>query len=101
VVAYGSTARSAARAVRKAREKGIAVSFVVPITIWPFPAEQVKELGSLTSDIVVPELNLGQIAHEVEWAVGRDARVHRLSRVDGELIRPHQILQKIVEVKRS
>ncbi|MBN1444296.1 MAG: 2-oxoacid:acceptor oxidoreductase subunit alpha [Planctomycetes bacterium] len=97
VIAYGSTARSAARAVRMAREEGIPVSSLALLTIWPFPAEAVQRVGGRVRDVIVPELNLGQVAHEVEWALGRGPRVHSLSRVDGDLIRPVQILELIRE----
>jgi len=98
VIAYGSPARSANHAVKLAREEGVAVSFMALLSIWPFPEKHVRRMGEHVSDIVVPELNLGQIAHEVEWAVGGRARVHRLSRVDGEPITPHQVLLKVREV---
>jgi 2-oxoglutarate ferredoxin oxidoreductase subunit alpha len=98
VVSYGSTARSARQAIRMARGEGIAVSALSLLTLWPFPEQAVAELGKRHRDIIVPEMNLGQIAHEVEWAVGREARVHSLSRIDGEPIHPEQILERIREV---
>lgn len=101
VFAYGSTARSAARAVRMARDEGIPVSFLAPLTIWPFPTKEVRALGESVSNIIVPEMNLGQMTHEVEWAVGRETPVHLLSRIDGEPIRPAQIVDKIREVIHS
>jgi 2-oxoglutarate ferredoxin oxidoreductase subunit alpha len=101
VVAYGSTARSARMAVKMAREEGLKVSLLSLLTLWPFPQEAVAELGKQVRDIIVPELNLGQMAHEVEWAVSGGSRVHSLTRVDGEPIRPDQILEKIREVHRD
>ena len=98
LVAYGSAARSANHAVMLARREGIGVSLLALLTLWPFPREHVRRLAGRVADLVVPELNLGQIAHEVEWAVEGSARVHPLSRVDGEPINPHQILDKIREV---
>jgi 2-oxoglutarate ferredoxin oxidoreductase subunit alpha len=98
VIAYGSTARSAARAVRMAREGGLRVAFLAPTVLWPFPKRHVEKIGGLVRDIVVPEMNFGQYAHEIEWAVGRDVRVHRVNRVDGEPIRPQEILDRIHEV---
>jgi 2-oxoglutarate ferredoxin oxidoreductase subunit alpha len=95
VVAYGSSARASARAVRLAREEGIPASLLSIITMWPFPDQAVRRLGAEVPDIVVPEMNLGQVAHEVEWAVGGKARVHALARIDGEPIHPHQILDEI------
>jgi len=95
VVSYGSTARSAARAVHLAREEGIPVSILSILTMWPFPEEAIRRMGESLPDIVVPEMNLGQVAHEVEWAVRGKARVHGVTRIDGEPIHPHQILDMI------
>jgi TPP-dependent indolepyruvate ferredoxin oxidoreductase alpha subunit len=67
VFAYGSSARSARQAVRIAREGGLKVGFLRARTIWPFPGREVKDMADRVRAIVVPELNLGQLAHEVEW----------------------------------
>lgn len=101
VVAYGSTARSAKQAVQMARGAGIPISFVSLLTLWPFPAGAVRELAGRARHIIVPEMNLGQIAHEVEWAVAGNARVHSITRVDGEPVHPDTILEKIREVHES
>jgi 2-oxoglutarate ferredoxin oxidoreductase subunit alpha len=101
VFAYGSTARSASRAVKMAREEGLTVSFLAPLTLWPFPTEHLERLRGTISDMIVPEMNLGQYAHEVEWALGKDINVHRVSRIDGEPLRPQEILRKVQEVARS
>jgi 2-oxoglutarate ferredoxin oxidoreductase subunit alpha len=95
VFAYGSVARAARQAVREAREQGIKVGLFRPRTIWPFPDEELRKAADGIPKILVPELNLGQLAHEVEWCVGRDCRVERLGRVDGLPIRPAQILEHI------
>jgi len=101
VIAYGSTARSARQAVKCAREAGTPVSLLSLLTLWPFPAKAVEDVGRRVSHIIVPEMNLGQIAHEVEWAVGRKVEVHSISRVDGEPVHPETILEKIREVTSS
>jgi len=101
VIAYGSTARSAQRAVRLAREEGLSASFLAPLTLWPFPANEIRALGKQVSHIIVPEMNLGQIAHEVEWAVGHDVHVHRVSRIDGDPIRPQEILDAIRQAEKE
>ncbi|MGD2153692.1 MAG: hypothetical protein PVG79_10540, partial [Gemmatimonadales bacterium] len=66
VLAYGATARPARGAVLEARRRGCAVDFLRPITIWPFPEAAVKRLAERVETILVPEMNLGQIAREVE-----------------------------------
>lgn len=98
--AYGSTARSARRAVYLAREEGFRAGLLEPLVLWPFPETEVRKLAEQVSHIVVPEMNLGQMAHEVRCSTMGEADVLKLSRIDGELIRPMQILQKIREVMR-
>ena len=96
--AYGSTARSTRRAVYLGREEGIKVGLLEPLVLWPFPETKVCELAAQVSHIIVPEMNLGQIAHEVRCNTMGRAEVVSLSRIDGELIRPMEILEKIREV---
>ncbi|MBI2874278.1 MAG: 2-oxoacid:acceptor oxidoreductase subunit alpha [Firmicutes bacterium] len=98
VFAYGSTARSAARAVRLARSRGIKVGLLRPITIWPFPDEAVKTLASRVRRLIVAEMNLGQMAGEVTRAAEGRTAIEGVFRVDGELITPEEILKKIEEV---
>jgi 2-oxoglutarate ferredoxin oxidoreductase subunit alpha len=94
VIAYGVTARSARHAVEVAREHGHKVGFLKLNTIWPF-AEEVVELASARLHrVVVPELNMGQLALEVERVAGRN-KVRRVNRADGEMIKPAEILAAI------
>jgi len=96
--AYGSPSRSSLSAVRKAREEGIKVGLIRPITIWPFPAEAVRKVAQKVKKIIVPEMNLGQLIGEVEKYAKSDAEVIGLNRVDGELITPQEVMEKIKEV---
>jgi 2-oxoglutarate ferredoxin oxidoreductase subunit alpha len=98
VFAFGSTSRSARQAILMARKMGLKAGLLRPRVIWPFPEEQVRAMADRVHHIIVPELNLGQTAHEVEWATGRKKPIVKINRVDGEPISPQQILDKIVEV---
>ena len=98
VLAYGSPARSALRAVRQAREKGIKAGFFRPITLWPFPDKEVAALATKVKTVIVPELNCGQMVLEVERAVAGRAHVQGQFLVNGELFKPSAILAKIEEV---
>jgi 2-oxoglutarate ferredoxin oxidoreductase subunit alpha len=100
VFAYGSTARSARQAVVEARGKGIPVGLFRPKILWPFPDREVRALGERVEAMLVPEMNLGQMAHEVEWAVRGGCRTVPLGRVDGQQIRPAQILELIEKEAR-
>ncbi len=95
VFAYGCTARSANQAVREARKSGLKAGLLRPRTIWPFPDEELRRAAKGAKAVVVAELAMGQIAHEVEWALAGSTPVVSLGRVDGQPIRPGQILELI------
>lgn len=99
--AYGATARSAHQAVRDARARGIKAGLLRPRTLWPFPGREVHALAQRVKTIIVPELNLGQMAHEVEWAAAGACRVHPIMRVDGQPISPSQVLEAIEAAARG
>jgi 2-oxoglutarate/2-oxoacid ferredoxin oxidoreductase subunit alpha len=98
LVAYGSTARSARYAVRSAREKGIAAGLIRPRTLWPFADREINAYADQVNAWIVPEMNLGQIATQVECASRFSRPVHRINRVDGDPINPIDILKKIEEL---
>ena len=90
VVAYGSEAGSAMRAVKLAREQGIKAALIRPKTIWPFNDEAMKEITKDLKRLIVDELNMGQLYLEF-------ARVFRgaelLGSAGGTLHRPEEILR--------
>lgn len=96
VIAYGSTARSARHAVEMARRHGRKVGFLRLKTIWPFAEEVVEHAAARLHNVVVAEMNLGQLVLEVERVIGRH-KVRRVLRGDGEIIRPTEILAAIEE----
>ena len=99
IFAYGCTARSAYSAVEESRKKGKKVGLIKALTIWPFPSETILKYGASAKHIIVPEMNLGQLAGEVERTL-KDcpAQVKRLNRIDGLMITPEQIEAVISEV---
>jgi len=95
VVSYGSIARSARYAVNDARERGIKAGLLRPLTIWPFPDDAISELAGKVKVIIVPEMNLGQVIHEVTRIANGKCEVVGINRVDGEPIHPQQIIDLI------
>jgi 2-oxoglutarate/2-oxoacid ferredoxin oxidoreductase subunit alpha len=93
VLAYGCVSRSARRAVREARDKGIKAGFIRPITIWPFPGERIRALGEKVKAFVCAELNLGQIGGEMERYTRKP--VLKVNHAGGELLSPTSILAAI------
>ncbi|MFQ5575827.1 MAG: 2-oxoacid:acceptor oxidoreductase subunit alpha, partial [Anaerolineae bacterium] len=99
LLAYGSVARSARVAIDRARKKGLKVGLFRPVTLWPFPRRQVAEWAGRVKQILVPELNMGQIVAEVERVAGATP-VTPLNKANGQPISPAEIevaLSRIVE----
>ena len=94
IVSYGASARSSRHALKIARAQGLKVDMLTLLTIWPFPEAQVEALGDRVDRIIVPEMNLGQLAYEVERMVGRK-KVKRVTRANGEMVMPQMILNAI------
>ncbi len=94
VVAYGATARSARHAVRLARQRRHKVGLVTLLTIWPFAEDLIANLARTARHLIVPEMNLGQLALEVERIAGRN-KVVRVNRANGEMVTPQLILDAI------
>jgi 2-oxoglutarate ferredoxin oxidoreductase subunit alpha len=82
-----------------AREKGLKVGFYRPITIWPFHDELVRKAVAGKKAVIVPELNMGQLAREVERAARGTTNVIPVTKVTGEILTPAEILSAIEGVR--
>ena len=98
VIAYGSVARSAKRAVRYAREKGIKAGLLQLVTLWPFPRQLLEPHLERVRAVLAPELNMGQMSREVKRVNQGRTRVETLNRVDGSLITPGEIVARLVRM---
>ncbi len=95
IISYGGAARSAKAAWRIAREKGLLVGLLILKTIWPFPEEIVTQAGHDKNNIVVAEMNRGQLIGEVEKIMDKRIPIRGAQRADGVLITPEQILAQL------
>jgi len=100
VCSYGISARVAKLAVNEAREGGIKVGMLRLITVWPFPEKRIRELARRIKAFVVPELNAGQIALEVERCAGGAAPVVLVPHMGGAVHEPRDILEAIRKAAR-
>ena len=94
VVAYGMTARSAATAVKQAREGGIKAGLLRLVTLWPFPDTLIEETAEDAETVIVAEMNYGQLVREVERAV-KPTPVHFLPKLGENPHTPREILEAI------
>ncbi len=97
VIAYGSVARSAHRAVLKARENGVKAGMLQLITLFPFPKRAVDATLRQCRAALVPELNIGQISREVK-RVNQSAKVHKLNKMNGQGISPDEIYEELIKI---
>lgn len=98
LISYGSSARSAKRAMDDARAEGLKVGLFKPMTIWPFPDEVIDTLCGHVRHFIVCEANMGQLKLEVERLVRGRADVSLVNTLNGEPITPAAISDKIREV---
>jgi 2-oxoglutarate ferredoxin oxidoreductase subunit alpha len=100
VVSYGITSRVAQRAIQLARARGIRAGKFRIISAWPFPDPHIRELAANIKAFVVPEINLGQMVHEVARAAEGRCKVVPVSHAGGSVHDPQVILNAIVEAAR-
>ena len=100
VVSFGGTARSAEAAIEIARENDYPVGLFRPITVWPFPERRLDELCRKVRNIIVAELNFGQMSLEVERIAKGRCEVHHIGKVNGTILKPNEIWKLIREVSR-
>jgi 2-oxoglutarate ferredoxin oxidoreductase subunit alpha len=94
LVAFGATTRAARAAALEARKNGIKAGVLQLITLWPFPDKEVAALGQNSKMIIVPEMNYaGQVAGEVQKALGSNKDIRRVNKYNGQIITPHDILK--------
>jgi pyruvate/2-oxoacid:ferredoxin oxidoreductase alpha subunit len=92
VVAYGVTSRIVYSAIDQAREAGLKVGLLRPITIWPFPSQAVAEAAQKAKQILVVELSTGQMVEDVQLAVLGRCPVHFYGRCGGMVPSSKEIL---------
>ncbi len=98
IATIGISARAAKQAVTDLRAKGIKAGLFRPKTLWPFPEKCLKEATKNAKTILVPEMNQGQLIHEIERLMARHMPVIGLNKINGEAITPAEITAKVSEV---
>jgi 2-oxoglutarate ferredoxin oxidoreductase subunit alpha len=97
VVAFGLVSRICHRAVELAREKGMKVGLLRPITLYPYPYKALHELRDQLKGVFVAEMNAGQMVEDVRLGVEGRAPVDFYGRMGGVIPLPEEVLGKIIE----
>lgn len=98
VIAFGASARIAKGAIRHARSEGMKVGMLRPITLWPFPTEKVKSMARRTKQILVFEMNMGQMLEDVQLAVQGRREISFYGRPGGVIPTPTEVLRVIERI---
>ena len=91
IVAFGTAARIAKAAVKRARAEGLKVGLFRPITLWPYPSKALREMSQQVKHFFVFELNAGQMVEDVELALRGEADVFFYGRPGGVVPNPAEI----------
>ena len=97
LVAFGSAARICLKTIQLAREQGIRVGLLRPITLWPFPTKVLNEYAGRVKGMLTVELNAGQMVEDVRLAVNGKIPVEHYGRLGGIVPTPDGVLDALIE----
>ncbi|MDR3286655.1 MAG: 3-methyl-2-oxobutanoate dehydrogenase subunit VorB [Prevotellaceae bacterium] len=95
IVAYGSSARISQKTVELAREKGIKLGLLRPITLYPYPTQAIQELLPQLKSVLAVEMSTGQMVEDVRLAVNGKIPVEHYGRVGGMIPTPEEVLNTV------
>ena len=95
IVAFGSAARISKKVIQIAREQGIRVGLLRPITLWPFPSKRIGELGARMKGILSLEINAGQMVEDIRLAVECKVPVKWYGRLGGIIPEPEEVVEEL------
>ncbi|MBE5879233.1 MAG: 3-methyl-2-oxobutanoate dehydrogenase subunit VorB [Lachnospiraceae bacterium] len=95
VVAFGASSRVARSAIIKAREEGIKVGMIRPITLWPFPDKTIEKSIANAKKYLCVEMNMGQMVDDVRLVVNGRKEVAFFGRTGGVIPTPAEVLDQI------
>ena len=95
IVAFGSAARIAQKAISDLRKEGIKVGLLRPITLWPFPTDRIIELCSQVKGILTFEINAGQMVEDVRLAVNGRIPVTHYGKMGGIVPTPDELIEAL------
>ena len=95
IVAYGSSSRISQKAIQLARENGIKVGLIRPITLWPFPSKAIREITAKAKGILCVEMSAGQMIEDVKLAVDCKIPAVHFGRFGGVIHSPTEVVEAL------
>lgn len=97
IVAFGSAARIGLKVIEMCREEGIKAGLLRPITLWPFPSEEIARLGQRVKGILSFEINAGQMVEDILMATNGQTPVAHYGRMGGVVPTPDEVIRALKE----
>ena len=97
IVGFGISARIGQKAAEMAREEGLKVGLLRPITLFPFPTNEIKRLAEKVKGVLTVELSAGQMVDDVRLAVNGKVPVEFYGRMGGIVPSPDEVLNALKE----
>ena len=101
VVAFGIASRVAKNAIVAARQEGIKVGLIRPITLWPFPKDALLKAADKVKGFVSVELSMGQMIEDVRLATQCKKPVGLCNRCGGMIPSPDEVLESIRKAEKG
>ena len=98
LVAYGTASRIARTAMKEAREKGFKVGLFRPVTVWPFPSRELKEVAKQVKSVIVVEMSAGQMLFDVKVALEGSKPISFVGEMGGIIPSTDQVIAEIEKV---
>ncbi len=96
IIAYGSSSRISQKAIQLAREEGIKVGILRPITLWPFPKKPIDELVKRgVKGFLSVEMSAGQMVEDIRLTVRERTKVEHFGRYGGVIHSPEEVLEAL------
>ena len=100
LISFGCSVRSSLSTIEILRKKGVKAGLLQLVTVWPMPEKEIRAALQQAKTVIVPELNLGQLAGEVRKYNDYGCKVLQANRTDGILITPQQIVDVYEESEK-
>ena len=100
LISFGCSVRSSLSAIEILRKKGVKAGLLQLVTVWPMPEKEIRAALQQAKTVIVPELNLGQLAVEVRKYNDYGCKVLQANRTDGILLTPQQIVDVYEESEK-
>lgn len=95
LVAFGSSARICQKAIQLGAEKGYKIGLIRPITLWPYPSEEINKMADTVKGILTVEMNAGQMVEDVRLAVNGKVKVEHFGRYGGMIPSPNEVVEAL------